>query len=444
MDTKNVKDFGATGDGVTDDYLAIRGAIASAEADGGGAVYFPAGTYGLTKRERFCGILLAGTKPLTFYGDGIGVSTIKMLPSGAGGMSLFRLTSQRLSFRDLTFDGNRDVVQAVDEQTHLLQIETAAKHVSIEGCEFKNIKSDGIKIAGTDAATAIDNLIIANNTFLDCGRSGITCQRAFKNTRILGNFFQGISDQSIDFEPTGSGGPARVIIAHNIIEHSTLTEAVTICGVSGEDRATDIIFENNIIRNGTLFMVDCRNVFVLANRISAPDGKRCVQISRGHDNIHFVGNIITGGAGKDVVGLYIFAGNGRIPKGIHVLNNTIDVNATHGIAMEGVSNVVVAHNRITDVGNLGVTGLVIRAVGVPTKNIKIDGNQISGFNTGIDLQPSPESIADVSLVGNQFTHYGIGGKTGIRQSAPAVGKTLDRITMLGNHMGEGITHPYVS
>lgn len=41
----NVKDYGAEGDGVTDDYAAIMDAIADADAAGGGTVYFPPGCY---------------------------------------------------------------------------------------------------------------------------------------------------------------------------------------------------------------------------------------------------------------------------------------------------------------------------------------------------------------------------------------------------------------
>ena len=41
----NVQNFGAKGDGITDDTAAIQRAIDAAAAAGGGQVYVPTGTY---------------------------------------------------------------------------------------------------------------------------------------------------------------------------------------------------------------------------------------------------------------------------------------------------------------------------------------------------------------------------------------------------------------
>ena len=48
QDVVSVKDFGAVGDGVTDDTAAIQAAITAVGTSGGGTVYFPAGQYNIT------------------------------------------------------------------------------------------------------------------------------------------------------------------------------------------------------------------------------------------------------------------------------------------------------------------------------------------------------------------------------------------------------------
>jgi hypothetical protein len=62
----NVRDFGAVGDGVADDTAAIQAALAS----GASRVYIPQGTYAVSDYLRI-------DTPMTFFGDGRGLSTIK-------------------------------------------------------------------------------------------------------------------------------------------------------------------------------------------------------------------------------------------------------------------------------------------------------------------------------------------------------------------------------
>lgn len=67
----SVRDFGATGDGSTDDTAAINAAIAFIPSTGG-VLFFPAGTYRIT------GALSISNRSITIVGEGEGVSIIKV------------------------------------------------------------------------------------------------------------------------------------------------------------------------------------------------------------------------------------------------------------------------------------------------------------------------------------------------------------------------------
>lgn len=90
-DTVSVKDFGAVGDGTTNDTAAIAAAYAS----GAGAVHFPKGTY-LTAAE-------IDTNSVKTFGDGWTNSRVK---ATAAMRSVFKLTGQHNSLVDLFVDAN--------------------------------------------------------------------------------------------------------------------------------------------------------------------------------------------------------------------------------------------------------------------------------------------------------------------------------------------------
>jgi Ca2+-binding RTX toxin-like protein len=106
----NARDYGALGDGVTDDTQAIQAAI-DAAAVTGGEVYLPEGTYIVSSHLQAdassCLYLRSG---VTLAGDGAGATTLR-LADGSGtvvsGIVQTVYNTQNVGAHDLTIDGNR-------------------------------------------------------------------------------------------------------------------------------------------------------------------------------------------------------------------------------------------------------------------------------------------------------------------------------------------------
>lgn len=86
----NVLDYGAVGDGVTDDTAAIQAAVNAAQA-----VFFPVGTYKLTTQ-----IAISKSTAFAIYGEGIG-NSILLWTNSSGGFSIIMANN----YDTVTMDG---------------------------------------------------------------------------------------------------------------------------------------------------------------------------------------------------------------------------------------------------------------------------------------------------------------------------------------------------
>lgn len=149
----NVRDnkYGAKGDGVTDDTIAIQSAINDCADVGGGIVYIPFGVY----NTGFLYINEARHSDITIRGDGIGATTIL---NGAI-IKNNSVETRNIVIKDLTIDVNGEAHGAIN-------LANLSYDFLIENVELKDT-AEGFLIYWA----GVDNLIVRNSYFIDAGTS---------------------------------------------------------------------------------------------------------------------------------------------------------------------------------------------------------------------------------------------------------------------------------
>ena len=163
----NVLDYGATGNGSTDDRAACQAAITAAVAAGGGAVYFPTGTYILNSVASSDttpnGLLIPDTngvfdtdKGITLFGDGIDT----ILKAGNTAMCVVRNSRRCTTIRDLMIDGGPKtqviglgcIPESTTQTTELVdQSFMTVSNIRIENCRRGMQFQPGPTVSGSDS-----------------------------------------------------------------------------------------------------------------------------------------------------------------------------------------------------------------------------------------------------------------------------------------------------
>lgn len=238
MATLNVRDYGAVGDGRSDDTQAIRDAIA--ELNEGDTLYFPESddAYLVSgddkSREGTTAITIFGDNlpdDVTFTGDGRG-SVVRMDGGHEGNHAVFRWRPQGgivgHEIRNLKVDGNRHQ-QPADPTDHdnglnLAVTDADSEDVTVD-ITFENVWSVD---ANTECFTLLQGGCVANRcTAIGAGKHGFGVDSQGKTgpitppIRVTGSYATDCDLYGVDC----SGG--NIVIENSVFEGNTLGTKVT-------------------------------------------------------------------------------------------------------------------------------------------------------------------------------------------------------------------------
>lgn len=442
----NVKDFGAVGDGVTDDKTAIQAALDAVPATGG-KVYAPAGTYIVSEalwihsNTHVCG---DGIDITTFKraGDSYtstsdpGFNTNPVLCCGPSPESPYTNSNSgtAITLTDLTVDGNYTAQTLTSIGNGAYGFSTARTlgsdsggcidGLTIQRCKFQNLMQDGMYISNCNNVL-IDSCVTykTGQTALVTGKNGISFTGG--PTDLANGWCKNltVSNCHISYSGDSSARAAEgiaVIIGDNVtitgndISHVDYGVEGTYT-TSGSYTNYNWVIANNNIHDLNDSDTAAKVGITLARGASQPL-LGCVVSGNTIYNVTHNGILTQNVGALDVVGNTIYKTN-LSTSGTYF--NTIDIqsgatvncnsnNITHlsaaaasvGIRFYGITGGVISNNVVTN-DNGSATGSNI-LLEVSTQNCLVSQNRLLGNKYGIRLSSSGTNSGNSSF-GNYIT-----------------------------------------
>lgn len=379
-DAISVQSYGAVGDGVTDDTVAIRAALAALSS--GGSLYFPHGTYLLT------GCLTIAVGNVTIYGAGEG-SHLTASFSGASAQDAVFLWQNvdAVTLRDLRISGTHAGGAFVfnSDRSRILRnrisgatlTNTASIAVGIFTQDTDDLVIDGNVLSGNGSASGEGHCdILCNNGTYQITNSRITnnrCLSTLVNFNIALNDPRGCLVQGN--ETTGA------IVSHvsnlrqgygiNLYNTATVSDALV-----GDNRVIGNYVHD--VEGAAIYIANCHHTLVTDN------------IVRDFGSDQLDTTLPVAGISMDAT----TNGHGQVVSNNVVRNSTAVLKDL--VALSGITQSVVVGNNIS---NGGRSGISIRGA---CADLTITANQVTNFkNAGVGSYSNAAAVR-VKIRGNDI------------------------------------------
>lgn len=401
-----VAPYTATGDGVTDDRATIQDAIDDAAAAGGGIVYFPNGTYRVTRTSVGITGCLVPASNVTLLGESKIGAVVKLAANQAAFTRVIAMTNaDDVRILSLTIDGN-NTGQSVPEEHMAGIFPTSCKRLLVEDCTLQNCCGDGMHIFSGCEDVLVRWCHVTGNDRAGVSVTGTGALRvAIVDCQLDDN-----SDQQIDTELSGSGILEDIAIVRCHLTQRTGVGgyALTISGFSSTAQAIGAVVDGCVIEGG-VYCYNATKIRIVNNRIDVPaDGlavnalnfdRKCVDCLVANNQI--IGYHANATAPAVIYLQGLATNTDEKPADIRIQNNYLetDQNAS-GVLMNSAISAMVLNNRMVGNASVAATRCGVTALfseGGATYQMRtliIDGNWITDFGTGILVSPAGGTDVD--------------------------------------------------
>lgn len=412
-----VLQFGAVGDGISDDTASVQNAINQISSKGGGDLFFPEGTYKLSQINLKSNINLIGENGSKIVTSGDIHCQIKLEPN-----------SKDIGIRYLTFSSpGLNPNLSSDNESSVIKDSPGCKNIRVENCNFYDIPIDKGQRYHVCILNSENNYVV-NNYSEQCGGDTLNFNGGYNV--VTGNIIKNCGDGGVAFN-----NGARGIISNNLLYKCNLGIGAGPEGTVSNPFHTLTITGNEIDScdmgiNMGWFAYDGReapinvtitgNTIVRTKRIAIgyfgnPSSKKQRYVNISSNTINGVGTSDYDGQGDsnaDAIILYDCTGflasdniianctrNGiSIKNSIKsVVNGNVISDCRNGVNFESYADVIVSSNRISFMRDM--------CVNINT-NCTVTGNQFSDYNRGVNI---PDNSLNYIITNNLF----VAGKSAI-------------------------------